>query len=107
MDDNRRQHPRRAAFITAEYTVKEGTYQDFIKNISADGLFVKTWRKFVAEEPIALRFPLFQFDRTIHVTGKIVRNDHDGFAVIFDKPIHGLMCKEGQLPEIVNEGECN
>ena len=105
MDNNRRQHPRRAAFIIAEYTVKEGTHQDFIKDISADGLFVRTWRKFVAEESIALKFPLFQFDHTIHVTGKVVRNDHDGFAVTFDEPIPGLIVKDGHLPNIVHESD--
>jgi Tfp pilus assembly protein PilZ len=107
MEDNRRQYPRRTAFIIAEYTLKEGTYRDFIKNISADGLFVRTWRKFVAEESIVLKFPLFRFDQTIQVSGKVVRNEGDGFAVTFDEPIHGLICKEGQLPEIVHEGERN
>jgi len=106
-DPNQRQYPRRTAFIIAEYTLKEGTYRDLIKNISADGLFVRTWRKFVAEEAIVLKFPLFQFDNTIQVSGKVVRNDHDGFAVTFDEPIIGLICKDGLLPEIVHEGERN
>ena len=26
-----------------------------------------------------------------------------GFAVTFNEPIHGLVCKEGHFPEIVNE----
>ena len=103
-EPNQRQYPRRTAFIIAEYTIKEGTHRDFIKNISADGLFVRTWRKFVAEQSIVLKFPLFQFDHTIQVYGKVVRNDHDGFAVTFDEPIKGLICKEGHLPEIVHEG---
>jgi hypothetical protein len=104
-DPNQRQYPRRTAFIIAKYTVKEGTYRDLIKNISADGLFVRTWRKFVAEEPIVLKFPLFQFDKTIQVSGKVVRNDHDGFAVTFDEPIRGFVCKDGHLPEIVHESD--
>lgn len=105
MGDSQRQYPRRTAFIIAEYTLKEGTYRDVIKNISADGLFVRTWRKFVAGESISLKFPLFKFDNIIKVFGKVVRNDHDGFAVTFDEPIHGLNCKDGRLPEIVNEGD--
>jgi Tfp pilus assembly protein PilZ len=87
---NQRQFPRRAAFIIAEYTTDEGTFKDIIKDICANGLFVKTWRKFVAEESIALRFPLFQFDKTIHVTGKIVRNDQDGFASIIRQTHSGI-----------------
>jgi len=105
MGNNQRQYPRRAAFIIAEYTLEEGTYRDVVKNISADGLFVRTWRKFVAEESISLKFPLFQFDNIIQVFGKVVRNDHDGFAVTFDEPINGLICKDGRLPEIVHEGD--
>ena len=103
MEDNRRQYPRRPAFIIAEYTVKEGKYQDLIKDISADGLFVRTWRKLVAEESIVLKFPLFQFDHIIQVSGKVVRNEGDGFAVTFDEPIRGLNTKDGHLTEIVHE----
>ena len=102
---NNRHYPRRSAFIIAEYKLKEGPYRDFIKNISADGLFVRTWRKFMAGESIVLKFPLFQFDNTIQLSGKVVRNDQDGFAVTFDEPIDGLMCKEGHLPEIVHEDD--
>ena len=102
---NNRHYPRRSAFIIAEYKLKEGTYRDFIKNISADGLFVRTWRKFLAGESIVLKFPLFQFDNTIQISGKVVRNDQDGFAVTFDEPIDGLICKEGHLPEIVHEDD--
>ena len=100
---NNRQYPRRSAFIIAEYKLKEGTYRDFIKNISADGLFVRTWRKFVAGESIVLKFPLFQFENTIQVSGKVARSNSDGFAVTFNEPIRGLICKEGQFPEIVHE----
>lgn len=102
---NRRLHPRRAAFIIAEYTIKEGTFRDVIKNISADGLFVTTWRSVVADQPILLRFPLFQLDHTIQVSGKVVRTERDGFAVAFDDPITGLTCKEGMLPEIVHQAQ--
>lgn len=102
---DQRQFPRRAAFIIAEYKTNEGTFRDVIKDISANGLFVKTWRKFVAEEPIVIKFPLFRLDEIIQVSGKVVRNDHGGFAVSFDRPIQGLICKDGHLPEIVNEGD--
>ena len=105
MENNQRQFARQAAFIIAEYTTKEGTFKDVIKNIGANGLFVRTWRKFVAEESIVLRFPLFRLDHMLQVSGKILRNDHDGFAVSFDRPIQGLVCKDGHLPEIVNEGD--
>ena len=105
MEDNKRQHPRKAAFIIAEYTTQKGAFKDILKNISADGLFVKTWRKFEYGTPIVIRFPLFSFDQIIQVYGKVIRNDHNGFAVSFNKPIKGLVCKEGHLPEIVHESD--
>ncbi len=105
MKGNQRQYPRKAAFIIAEYTTNEGTFKDVIKNIGAEGLFVSTWRKFVYGEHIMLKFPLFSLESTIRVSGKVIRNHHDGFAVSFDKPISGLMCEEGHLPEIVQESD--
>lgn len=59
----------------------------------------------MAGESIILKFPLFQLDGTIQVHAKVVRNDHDGFAVAFDEPIQGLIGKDGLLPQIVHESE--
>jgi hypothetical protein len=103
MGNNQRQHPRKAAFIIAEYNTNKGKFKDVLKNIGANGLFVKTWRKFEYGTPIVLKFPLFSFDRIIQVSGKVIRNESNGFAVSFDNPIQGLICKKGHLPEIVHE----
>ena len=100
---NRHQNSRRTAYIIAEYTVKEGTYRDVIKNIGAGGLFVRTSRKITDGQTIMLEFPLFQFDHTIQVYGKVVRSYSDGFAVTFDELIEDLICQGGQVPEIVHE----
>ncbi|WP_319409484.1 PilZ domain-containing protein [uncultured Desulfosarcina sp.] len=102
---NQRQYPRRTAFIIAEYTVKEGTHRDVVKNIGAGGLFVRTWNKIDVGQPIRLQFPLFDFENTIHVSGIVSRIDPMGFAVIFNEPINGLICEEGHFPEIVHEGD--
>ena len=102
---NQRQYPRRASYIIAEYLVKERTFRDVIKNIGAGGLFVRTSRRVAVGQPILLRFPLFQFANTIEVSGKVVRIDRNGFAVRFDEPIDGLICKEGHFPEIVHESD--
>ena len=104
-DPNQRQYPRRTAFIIAEYTVKEGTHRDMIKNIGAGGLFVRTWNKIAVGQPIRLQFPLFDFENTLQVTGIVSRIDPMGFAVTFNEPINGLICEEGHFPEIVHEGD--
>ncbi len=100
---NNRQHPRQAAYIIAAYTVIEGSYRDVIKNIGAGGLAVRTHRRIAVGQPILIEFPLFEFENTIKISGRIVRKDQNGFAVTFNEPIHGLVCKEGQLPTIVHE----
>jgi Tfp pilus assembly protein PilZ len=103
MKPNRQQRMRRTSYIIAEYTVKEGTHRDVIKNIGAGGLFIRTSRKIAEGQSIVLKFPLFRFDNTIEVSGTVVRVDSDGFAVAFDELLDALETKNGQLPEIVHE----
>jgi Tfp pilus assembly protein PilZ len=98
---NRRQNPRQACFIIAEYKVIEGVFHDVVSNIGAGGLFIRTDRMIAVGQSAIIEFPLMEFDNIIQVTGKIVRKDINGFAVTFDKMIHGLVCKDGLLPVIV------
>jgi hypothetical protein len=100
---NQRQFPRRAAYIIAKYTVREGTFRDIIKNIGATGIFVNTSRSISQGQSIELQFPVFEFDNLFQVKGRVVRATHNGFSVVFDQPIEGLICKEGHFPEIVHE----
>ncbi len=102
-NQNLRRFPRRAAFIIAEYTVKEGVFREIIKNIGATGVFISTWRRIAEGQSVELKFPVFEFDNNLNVTGKIVRSNQKGFSVVFDQPIEGLICKEGHFPEIVHE----
>ena len=102
---NRQEHPRRTSYIIAEYTVNEGTHRDVIKNIGAGGLFIKTSRKVSLGQAIALEFPLFQFDKSIKSTGRVIRRDHDGFAVEFDEPLDALVFENGDFPKIVHESD--
>ena len=102
---NRRQYPRQASYIIAEYTVIEGSFRDIIKNIGSGGVSIRTDRNITIGQPILVNFPLFQFDNTIQVAGRVVRRDPNGFVVTFDEPIHGLICIDGLLPEIVHESD--
>ncbi len=99
----KRQYPRKTSFIIAQYTVAEGTFRDIIKNIGAGGLFIDADREIAVEQSISITFPLFNFDNTIHVYGKVIRRDPNGYVVAFDEPIEGLSCKDGYFPEIVHE----
>jgi hypothetical protein len=100
---NRRQYTRRATYIIAKYTVKEGEFRDIVKSIGANGLFIGTRRNIAIDQPIVLAFPLFDFNHQIRVQGNVVRSGPNGFAVEFEAPIAGLICKPGQFPDIVHE----
>lgn len=102
---NLRRFPRRAAFIIAEYTAKEGSFRDIIKNIGATGVFIRTWRRIAEGQPIELKFPVFDFEDQLQVTGMVARSTQKGFSVVFDQPIDGLICREGHFPEIVHESD--
>ena len=102
---NQRRFPRRAAFIIARYTVREGTFRDIIKNIGASGLFINTSRGVASGQPIDLEFPVFDFDNQLQVRGTVARVEQKGFSVVFDQPIEGLKCQEGHFPEIVHESD--
>ena len=102
---NQRRHPRNPSYVIADYRVAEGKFCDIIQNISAGGLSILTDRQINAGQPITIEFPLFQFDYTVQVSGRVVRRDPDGIAVAFDDPISGLTCKDGLLPEILKESE--
>ena len=94
---------RRTSFIIGQYSVKEGTFRDIIKDISAGGLFIRTSRPIRVGQDINLRFPLFDFDHDVTVPGKIVKSDIEGFAVEFLYPIKKLIPKNGRFPKIVHE----
>lgn len=101
---NRQATPRRTAYIIAEYLVREGKFRDVISNIGSGGLFIRTSRKISLGQPIELEFPLFDFDNMVRVSGKVIRRDHNGFAVVFDETLNELVGIGGTLPDIVHEG---
>ena len=100
---NRRNYPRRSTYIIAKYTVREGEFRDIVKSIGANGLLIGTSRNIAANQPIVLTFPLFDFNHQIQVQGNVVRSGANGFAVEFEAPIAGLICKPGEFPDIVHE----
>ncbi len=100
---NRQSNPRRTSYIIAEYMVREGKFRDVISNIGSGGLFIRTSRKISLGQPIELEFPLFDFDNMVRVSGKVIRRDHNGFAVVFDETLKELIGIGGTLPDIVHE----
>jgi len=103
----RRQYPRHTALYHAKYTIKSGTYRDLISNVSADGIYINTWRTIKHGQRISLRFPVMAFDRRPEVVGSVVRSQDRGFAVMFDNPIEEMVCQEGQYDNGEGPGPAN
>ena len=87
----RRRFPRRTALFAAKYTIESRTYRDSVKNVSAGGIYIGTWRTIKPGQRISLRFPVFAFDRSPSIMGTVVRAQDKGFAVMFDRPIEKQM----------------
>ena len=92
-----RDHPRLEASIPASYTIEDKSYKDFIKNISAGGVFITTSKSQYVGHEVSLEFRLVGHEKAIRVFGKIVRSDHNGFAVEFYEKFEELLnSKESQ-----------
>ena len=92
-----RDHPRLEASIPANYTIEEKSYKDFIKNISAGGVFIITSKSQYVGHEVSLEFRLVGHEKPVRVFGKIVRSDHNGFAVEFHEKVEELLdSKESQ-----------
>ena len=94
------QYQMQPCFIIADYKVSERVFRGIIKDIGAEGLTLCTDRQITVGQYISIELPLFQFDFTILVEGKVVRRESNGFFVSFDEKIYGLICKDGLLPVI-------
>lgn len=100
---NNRLYDRQASFIIVEYSVIEGKFRDIMKSVSAGGMFINTQRSVAENQAIELKFPLFNFDQVIHIHGRVIRKEANGFAVLFDNPLSDLLCADKELPPIVHE----
>jgi len=78
-----RMHPRTDCHIPADYTVHEKTFQDFIHNISAGGVYITSGNTHLIGREISMDFKLTGYPKSIRIFGKIVRSDAKGFAVKF------------------------
>lgn len=82
-----RKHPRQPCSIDTDYTIQNKAYKDFIENISAGGVYIKTNQKQSFGQEVNMTFMLAGHSKPITVTGKIVRVGTQGFAVKFYREI--------------------
>ena len=76
---------RRNRKIAVDYQVNGKVQKDFIRDISAAGVFIETQSPPSAGEKVKLTFSIADTKKPVTITGKIVRTDPDGFAVDFKR----------------------
>ena len=77
----RRKHPRISTFISTDFSDDDRIYKDFIRNISAGGLYIETEIPFLVDKELRMTFILPDSEDPIKVTGKIVRIYPKGVGV--------------------------
>jgi len=89
-----RKHLRTDCNIAVDYTVHEKNFQDFIKNISAGGVYITSSHTHLIGREISMDFKLTGYPKSIRIFGKIERSDAKGFAVKFyediKEPLNGI-----------------
>jgi Tfp pilus assembly protein PilZ len=78
-----RKHERKPFLSTLDYSTESGSYRDFVKDISIEGVFIETSIPFSVGELISMTFLLPEHEKKIKIHGEIVRIDEQGIGVQF------------------------
>ena len=79
----KRKHERKPFLTTLDYSAESGSYRDFIKDISIEGVFIETRTPFSVGEILSMTFLLPEYEKKIKIQGEIVRIDEKGIGVKF------------------------
>ncbi|MBN2398577.1 MAG: PilZ domain-containing protein [Deltaproteobacteria bacterium] len=80
--DTRRGH-RKPCVILVDFSTDDLATQEFIRDISIGGAFIKTNQSLVVGQEIALSFSVPNLEKTFDLTGKVVRSNGEGIGVKF------------------------
>jgi len=80
-----RQHPRRQTSIYAVFSGQDCYFRDYIKDISAGGLFIETDTALFMNQELVITFFLPDARAPIKIKGKVVRTNAEGFGIKFDE----------------------
>ncbi len=83
---DKREHSREDTSIYAFFKSNGLSFKDFIKNVSAGGLFIETGIPISVNRELLASFLHPDSGTLIKVAGKIVRIDSKGVGVKFDQP---------------------
>ncbi len=79
----KRKDARKPFFMVVDYATEDRTYQDFIQNISAGGVFIQTRIPLSVGQYVSLTFPLPRRREHIKIEGEVVRTTSEGIGIRF------------------------
>jgi Tfp pilus assembly protein PilZ len=86
-----RKYPRRTTLMDITYSSDQRRiFEDFVRNISAGGLYIETNLVTELGQKLTLTFSHPDSSDPIKILGKIVRVDSGGIGVKFNKLLSGL-----------------
>jgi Tfp pilus assembly protein PilZ len=89
--NEKRKHARRSTLIDITYSSdKRRVFEDFVRNISAGGLYIETQLVSEIGQQLNMTFSHPESGNPIKVAGKIVRVDSGGIGVRFNKLLSNL-----------------
>lgn len=80
-----RKNERKECLITVNYTVKGRAYQNYIQDISTEGVFIETREKFSVNDDIFLTISYSSELIPFKIAGEVVRINSKGVGVRFKK----------------------
>ena len=81
----KRKHPREGCLITVDYVTKGRAYQNFIQDISTEGVFIETRESFAVGDKSLLTISYSNEQRPFKIEGEVVRIDSKGVGIKFKK----------------------
>ena len=84
--NEKRKYPRRSTLIDITYSADQRRiFEDFVRNISADGLFIETNLLSELGQKLTMTFSHPGSGDPVKVLGKVIRVDSGGIGVKFNK----------------------
>ena len=84
--NEKRKHPRKSTLIDITYSSDQRRiFEDFVRNISAGGLFIETSLLSELGQKLTMTFSHPSSGDPIKVLGKVIRVDSEGIGVKFNK----------------------
>jgi len=81
----RRKHPRKECLITVNYVTKGRAYQNFIQDISTEGVFIETRESFAVGDKSLLTISYSNEYRPFKIEGEVARIEPNGVGIKFKK----------------------